>query len=68
MGSPEPTVTERSSKFRNVISVDVEDYFHAEALSKVVMPADWEASASRVEANTKNILQLFAELQYGSQR
>ena len=59
---PEPTVTERSSRFRNVISVDVEDYFHAEAFSKVVMPADWETSASRVEVNTKNILELFAEL------
>jgi polysaccharide deacetylase family protein (PEP-CTERM system associated) len=58
-----PPVSERSSKFRNVISVDVEDYFHAEALSKVVMPADWETSASRVEANTKRILELFAELE-----
>ena len=52
--SPEPTVAERSSKFRNVISVDVEDYFHAEALSKVVMPADWETSAFRSPVGWQN--------------
>jgi polysaccharide deacetylase family protein (PEP-CTERM system associated) len=59
---PETTIATRSLKFRNVISVDVEDYFHAEAFSGIVKPSDWETAASRVEANTKRILELFAEL------
>jgi len=59
--SPEPTEAARSLRFRNVISVDVEDYFHAEAFSGIVAQSDWEASPSRVEANTRRILELFAE-------
>ncbi len=46
---------------RDVISVDVEDYFSAEAFAKVVDRSDWGNRPSRVEANTKRILELFAE-------
>ena len=44
----------------NVISVDVEDYFHAEAFSGVVPPDIWDGCASRVEPNTRRLLDLFA--------
>jgi polysaccharide deacetylase family protein (PEP-CTERM system associated) len=47
---------------RDVISVDVEDYFHAEAFAKVVDRSDWDQRTSRVEVNTRRILELFSRL------
>jgi len=47
---------------RNVVSVDVEDYFHAEAFSDVVDRARWDSYASRVEPNTRRLLELLAAL------
>ena len=52
-----------AATFRNVISVDVEDYFHAEAFAKILDRSDWERCLSRVEANTRRILELFAKLE-----
>jgi polysaccharide deacetylase family protein (PEP-CTERM system associated) len=49
--------------FTNVMSVDVEDYFHAEAFSDVVDRSRWDSYPSRVEANTRRLLDLFAEHQ-----
>jgi polysaccharide deacetylase family protein (PEP-CTERM system associated) len=46
----------------NVVSVDVEDYFHAETFSAVVDRSNWESYSSRVEMNTRRLLDLFAEL------
>lgn len=46
---------------RNVISVDVEDYFQVEAFADLVERGQWETYASRVEANTHRILDLFDE-------
>jgi polysaccharide deacetylase family protein (PEP-CTERM system associated) len=45
-----------------VVSVDVEDYFHAESFSDVVERSRWESYASRVEPNTHRLLELFAKL------
>jgi polysaccharide deacetylase family protein (PEP-CTERM system associated) len=50
------------SGFKNVISVDVEDYFHAESFADTVERSQWGTYASRVESNTKRLLDLFAEL------
>jgi peptidoglycan-N-acetylglucosamine deacetylase len=47
---------------RNVVSVDVEDYFHAEAFSDVVDRARWDSYTSRVEVNTRRLLELMAKL------
>jgi polysaccharide deacetylase family protein (PEP-CTERM system associated) len=44
----------------NVISVDVEDYFHAESFSDVVDASSWGGLTSRVEGNTRRLLELFA--------
>ena len=47
---------------KNVVSVDVEDYFHAEAFSDVVDRARWDSYTSRVEVNTRRLLELLAAL------
>ena len=52
----------RTATIRDVISVDVEDYFHAEAFAKVVARSDWDQRVARVELNTKRILELFSRL------
>ena len=41
-----------------IFSVDVEDYFQVEAFSGVVDRADWSGYSSRVEDNTRRILDL----------
>jgi polysaccharide deacetylase family protein (PEP-CTERM system associated) len=45
---------------KNIISVDVEDYFQAEAFSDVVPRESWDKYPSRVVANTQRLLELFA--------
>lgn len=47
----------------NIISVDVEDYFHVEAFSDVVDRGQWDTYPCRVEANTRRLLDLFDECQ-----
>jgi polysaccharide deacetylase family protein (PEP-CTERM system associated) len=47
---------------KNVVSVDVEDYFHAEAFSSVTNRSLWNCYTSRVEANTRRLLELLASL------
>jgi len=44
----------------NVISVDVEDYFHVEAFASHLSPTSWDSFAPRVEANVDRALELFA--------
>jgi peptidoglycan/xylan/chitin deacetylase (PgdA/CDA1 family) len=43
----------------HAMSVDVEDYLHAWALSPAIGRADWERWPSRVEASTRRVLDLF---------
>jgi polysaccharide deacetylase family protein (PEP-CTERM system associated) len=45
----------------NVLSVDVEDYFHVEAFSDIVDRNTWDSYPSRVENNTRRVLDLFDE-------
>ena len=42
------------------MSIDLEDYFHVEALSGVAMRDTWPNYASRFEANTRKVLELLA--------
>ena len=44
----------------NAMTVDVEDYFHANALSEAAPREHWDAFPSRVEANTNRLLDQFA--------
>lgn len=46
----------------NVVSVDVEDYFHAEVFSGVVDRSRWDSYVSRVEGNTRRLLELLGNL------
>ena len=46
---------------RNAVTVDLEDYFHAWALRKRIPFETWDHRASRVEANTRKVLQLLDE-------
>jgi polysaccharide deacetylase family protein (PEP-CTERM system associated) len=45
---------------KNAISVDVEDYFHTEAMSSAAPRSGWERFPSRVEGSTSALLDLFA--------
>ena len=47
---------------KNVVSVDVEDYFHAEAFSDIVDRDRWDSYTSRVEVNTRCLLELLGKL------
>ena len=44
----------------NAFSVDVEDYFHVEALSSAVDRGQWDDLDYRAEANTHRLLELLA--------
>jgi polysaccharide deacetylase family protein (PEP-CTERM system associated) len=46
---------------RNGLSVDVEDYFHAEAIAAHFERSDWETMESRVVENTHRVLDLLGE-------
>ncbi len=43
----------------NAMTVDVEDYFHVTAFSQAISRDDWGSLESRVERNTRRLLDLF---------
>src|SRR5207244_10655967 len=44
----------------NVMTVDVEDYFHVSAFERIVSRVSWGERDTRVAANTRRLLELFA--------
>jgi polysaccharide deacetylase family protein (PEP-CTERM system associated) len=50
-----------SADFPNVMSIDVEDYFHVAALASAIEPRHWDSMEYRAEASTDRLLQLFAD-------
>jgi polysaccharide deacetylase family protein (PEP-CTERM system associated) len=42
----------------NALTIDVEDYFHPNAMDAAVSPADWDCLPHRVERNTLRLLDL----------
>jgi polysaccharide deacetylase family protein (PEP-CTERM system associated) len=48
---------------RNALTVDVEDYFQVSAFESVVRFADWGRYESRVDANTRRVLDLLDDYQ-----
>ncbi|MFN0123373.1 MAG: XrtA system polysaccharide deacetylase [Blastocatellia bacterium] len=44
----------------NALTVDVEDYYQVEAFSGLISREEWPRWESRVERNTRNLLELFA--------
>lgn len=49
-----------SQPIRNALTVDVEDFFHVSAFENIIHPASWDSLESRVAANTRRVLDLFA--------
>jgi polysaccharide deacetylase family protein (PEP-CTERM system associated) len=49
------------SEMWNAMTVDVEEHFHVSALSGAIPPAQWDGCESRVEQNTRRLLDLFEE-------
>ena len=45
----------------NALTVDVEEYFHASTFTELVPREAWNLQPSRVEQNTKKVLELLAE-------
>lgn len=50
-----------SVKLTNAFSIDVEDYFHVEALASVVDRSKWDEYEYRVEDNTRRVLAILEE-------
>jgi polysaccharide deacetylase family protein (PEP-CTERM system associated) len=48
------------NKIVNALSIDVEDYFHATALSGAIERSEWDSADSRVERNTRWLLESFS--------
>ena len=48
-------------RIRNVMSIDVEDYFHVAALAEAIDRSDWERMEYRAESSTDRLLQIFAD-------
>ena len=51
----------RYNSICNAFSVDVEDYFHVSAYNRVIARRDWESFPSRVEANTRAMMEVLSE-------
>jgi polysaccharide deacetylase family protein (PEP-CTERM system associated) len=49
------------ARFRNVLTVDVEEYFHPNAMDDAVDPSRWESLPRRVDYNTQRVLDLLSE-------
>ncbi len=45
----------------NAFSIDVEDYFHVEALASAIDRSQWDALEYRAEANTHRVLEILAQ-------
>jgi polysaccharide deacetylase family protein (PEP-CTERM system associated) len=50
-------------KVQNVLTVDVEEYFHVSAFQRVIREADWPRCESRVERSVDRVLELLGQHQ-----
>jgi polysaccharide deacetylase family protein (PEP-CTERM system associated) len=46
----------------NALTIDVEEYFHPNAMDGVVEPSQWDALPHRVDGNTRRVLDVLAAL------
>ncbi len=58
--SREGVLRKADGRVLNAMTVDVEEYFQVEALSRAVPRRDWDAIPPRVEIGTGRLLELFA--------
>lgn len=54
------TLSPRPEPITNAMTVDVEDYFQVAAFEKCIRREDWPRWPTRVEDNTRRVLELFA--------
>jgi polysaccharide deacetylase family protein (PEP-CTERM system associated) len=47
----------------NALTIDVEEYFHPNAMDAAVLPEQWDALPHRVEQNTYRVLDLLSEFE-----
>src|SRR5512139_3696249 len=47
-----------SNRISNYLTIDVEDYYHVSAFERIVGHKNWNSYDSRIEVNTKIILDL----------
>ncbi len=59
--SDDPSTSASPRPVVNAMTVDVEDWFQVQAFAKVIERDTWPSREYRVEANTRLLLQLFAE-------
>ena len=52
--------TSGASRFPNILTVDVEEYFHPNAMDAAVDPSRWDELPTRVEHNTQRVLDLLS--------
>ncbi len=52
---------QRADRILNALTIDVEDYYHVEAFKDVIQASSWASRQSRVETNTRRLLDLLAE-------
>jgi hypothetical protein len=53
-----PSLRSEPVSIVNGLTVDVEDYFHTEALAGAVSSEEWDSLESRVERNTCRVLEI----------
>jgi polysaccharide deacetylase family protein (PEP-CTERM system associated) len=59
LAGPALEVDVRSQRVLNVLTVDVEDYFHVSAFAPHVARSQWDSFESRVCGNTERLLEIF---------
>jgi polysaccharide deacetylase family protein (PEP-CTERM system associated) len=57
-----PSAPTMPPRIVNAMSVDVEDWYQVQALSKSIARSDWDRMESRVQASTERVLQQLAEV------
>jgi polysaccharide deacetylase family protein (PEP-CTERM system associated) len=62
-GQPAGDGAERGAEPAVALSVDVEDYYQVQAFARIVSRSDWASYPSRVERNTRLLLDLFDRTQ-----
>ena len=60
------TILQNNMRILNAISVDVEEYYHANNLLEVAPPRTWNSLPSRVDSSTYRVLDLFDLLEIKS--
>ena len=51
---------DRSAPIRNILTVDVEEYFHPTEVQDSLQQRDWDQLPSRIEPETSAVLEMFA--------